>query len=197
MKKDLFASIREHPIAKVVEPLRADAMKHAEEQTRAQAKRVFAELEENGWDAQKAAPHPRSNIGRIEYQRLSQRAHLFRAFVRHIEPSRYYGAPEIVKPDQKKIEERVAFERENASLQYEAFVVKLVQKIGDVTSAKIEGHHVWGHSFLTIFKPTGEMQVWKTQQITNISVLGNLFYQWPSRQLKLRCPSFRRRGKHF
>ena len=43
---------------------------------------------------------------------------------------------------------------------------------------------MWGYSVLTVTKEDGSVERWKTQQIMNISVLGLLFAQWPSRKMK-------------
>jgi hypothetical protein len=74
--------------------------------------------------------------------------------------------------------------RDEAAAQYEKFVSKLVRKIGDCETAALSGNHVWSNSLLKITKADGSVEHWKTQQITNRSVLGKYFPQWPSRKLK-------------
>ena len=74
--------------------------------------------------------------------------------------------------------------KENAAAQYDAFVAKLNAKIGPVTSAVLDGNHVWGYSNLTVVTEAGETQVWRTQTIINISKLGKVFNQYPTRRVK-------------
>ncbi len=64
------------------------------------------------------------------------------------------------------------------------FICKLVAKVGEVTEASIAGNHIWGESYLTVTTIAGAKQTWKTQQIVNVSVLGNYFNQWPTRLMK-------------
>lgn len=65
-------------------------------------------------------------------------------------------------------------------------MAKLIGKIGPVTSATIKGNHVWGHSVLTITNPDAVVEHWKTRQIVNVSKLGKLFNQWPTRKTEHR-----------
>lgn len=74
--------------------------------------------------------------------------------------------------------------RANAAAQYDAFVAKLNAKIGPVTSAKLTGNHVWDFSNLEVVTEAGETQVWRTQTIINVSKLGKVFNQFPTRQIK-------------
>ena len=83
-----------------------------------------------------------------------------------------------------KIDRFVAARKEQAAAEYDAFIAKLVKKIGPVVTAELDGNHVWSHSILTVVLKSGEQQRWKTQQITNISKYGKHFNQWPSRKMK-------------
>ena len=85
-------------------------------------------------------------------------------------------APNRVK---KFIEQSI----KDAEAQYDAFVIKLTEKIGVVNAAVLDGNHVWSESVLTVTLPTSEEQKWHTKQIINFSKLGKLFFQWPSRRL--------------
>ena len=71
----------------------------------------------------------------------------------------------------------------DAAAQYDAFIAKLIRKIGDFDSATLTGSHVWGYSILTVTKGAATER-WGTRQIVNQSVLGKLFNQWPSRKIK-------------
>ena len=65
---------------------------------------------------------------------------------------------------------------------FDAYVEKLISKIGDCDSAELTGH-LWTHSVLTIVKGSNTEQ-WKTQMIINVSCLGKLFNQFPTRKMK-------------
>jgi len=71
-----------------------------------------------------------------------------------------------------------------ASAQYDEFICKLIRKVGPCTAATLQGSHVWGYSTLTCSLVDGTTQAWRTQQIVNVSKLGKVFNQWPSRQVK-------------
>lgn len=72
--------------------------------------------------------------------------------------------------------------RQAASDSYDAYVAKMIAKIGDVTEATMQtSSNVWGYSVLEVTTVAGERQIWTTQQIVNRSVHGKLFNQWPSR----------------
>jgi hypothetical protein len=92
--------------------------------------------------------------------------------------------PEFADMSAEKGEKFVQEARENAAFQYEAYVAKLNKKIGPAKSASLTGNHVWGYSFLTVVTESGETQIWKTQMIVNVSKLGKLFNQFPTRKVK-------------
>lgn len=75
-------------------------------------------------------------------------------------------------------------EVQSAEAQYVEFACKLERKVGEVTEATLDGSHVWGLSVLTVKTVGGETVKWQTRQITNTSVLGKRFPQWPSRVIK-------------
>ncbi len=86
--------------------------------------------------------------------------------------------------DQNGIDRFISNSEQDAALQYDAFICKMVAKVGDVTDATLQGDHVWSHSILTVTLPDGSQQRWKTQQIVNYSVYGTPYLQWPSRIVK-------------
>ncbi|MNE44768.1 hypothetical protein D3C80_1390130 [compost metagenome] len=108
---------------------------------------------------------------------------------RDIPEGAYVGSRSMRDPDPARMSPNgcalfVKQAQENASAQYDAFIAKLEAKIGEVTAAILSGEHVWGHSILTVTKADGTTEKWKTQMIVNVSVLGNLFNQWPTRKVK-------------
>lgn len=192
-KKSMFQQrldmINSTPIAKAVEPLKADAITRAEQDARAYIVKLTAVLEKEGFNLTAVAPEPNSwNMGREQYQTMGRRRGLFESFTTRIGEVSYHqrkaGEPEIVAVDPVRVERFVENAKIAAAAHYEAFVAKLVGKVGEHTAATLDGNHVWGYSFLTVTLPNGEKQIWKTQQIVNCSVYGLLFNQWPSREVK-------------
>jgi hypothetical protein len=74
----------------------------------------------------------------------------------------------------------------HARAQFLAFAWKLEIKVGAVTAAALETvRGVWGESYLRVTTAAGVAQCWKTQTIVNRSVLGKLFFQFPTRIVKM------------
>lgn len=183
MKKPVYNA--SHPVAVVVEPLRNAAMDKAEQFCREWVAKMLAELAAKNWDLNEVAPYPNSwGMGRIEYKAKTQRYYAFRRITQGTaKHSRSPNSPEPCEANAEGIAKLVADTRENASLQYDAFICKMISKIGDCEAAELSGSHVWGYSFLRITKAEG-VETWKTQQIVNFSKLGTVFNQWPSRKVK-------------
>lgn len=95
-----------------------------------------------------------------------------------------YKAPDFVDVTDERVARYVKTAREDAAAQYEAFVAKLTVKIGAVETATLAGRGVWSHSILTVTKSDGARENWKTQMILNVSGLGKVFNQWPTRKVK-------------
>src|SRR4051812_418519 len=71
----------------------------------------------------------------------------------------------------------------DADYSIDSYIRKLVGKIDrDVLSARYDGE-LWFGSLLTVTCINGEQQVWKTKCILNVSCLGNVFNQWPTRKV--------------
>jgi hypothetical protein len=171
------------PVADVVAPLKEQAIARAEKEATLVVLKVWKALTEAGWDLNVAAPYPRANrMSQLEYKQKVSRYHLFASLVETVS-SRSMADPHIVKPSERRETVYIEKCKEMAAAQYDAFVQKLVSKIGPCDSATLNGSHVWGYSILTVSKgPTVER--WKTQQIVNQSGLGTVFNQWPTRLLK-------------
>lgn len=177
----------EHPVAVAVEPLRADAVARAEKFARDYVARLEKLLQAHGMDREKAAPYPNgSAMARDEYMQLRVRYENVRKVTRStLEFSRRHGAPDPCEMDPFGIDKFVKDVKEDAEYEYTAFICKLVGKIGACVSAELTGSHVWGFSLLHIRYGVGApVETWKTQQIVNISKLGKVFNQWPSRKVK-------------
>jgi hypothetical protein len=189
-----FQSIKDHPVALAVAPVKAEAVAKAAQRAQERIDAVGLALGAVDWDAGKYAPYPKSNVSRLDY---TAKINLYR-FVREIttfdslrSPSggRRMNDPEYVIPSIEGMARYIDQCKETAAAQYDAFAYKLVKKVGShVVGATLEGSHVWGYSLLRVKKvePCGRHRYehWKTQEIENVSVLGNYFPQWPTRLVK-------------
>jgi hypothetical protein len=176
-----------NPIESAVLPLKEDAMNAAEQRAIETIERVATQLVEAGNDLQICAPYPstRTHGCGHEYYKGLAKYQTFRALTR----SRHSGSrsirdPELADMDEQRKQLFIKKARENAAEEYDAFVMKLVHKIGDTTEAELEGNHIFAHSLLRVVKIDGSRETWKTQQIWNVSKLGKDFPQWPSRKVK-------------
>jgi hypothetical protein len=173
------------PITDAVLPLKIDAIARAEKDARAYIGRLKKILADADWNLDVVAPYPKSfNISREEYMRMKNRRSTFSSMTTYTKSSRSMNEPDIRKESPEAEERFVEMAKEGAALQYDSFICKLVGKIGEVQTAELAGNHVWDYSHLIVVTAAGERQVWHTQQIMNISVLGKLFNQWPTRLLK-------------
>jgi hypothetical protein len=91
---------------------------------------------------------------------------------------RYFRPQEVINAELRAEAEQIT------NHDFDAYAAKLAGKIGlPITSAELTGQ-LWNYSFLQVeVEEGGEKgsQVWKTQMILNVSYLGKLFNQWPTR----------------
>ncbi len=172
------------PIKAAVEPLRKDAMDSAEQWARKQVEGVRVALQAHAWDREAYAPYPKSNQSRADYDRALTRYQIVHRLTRGETTSRRPGSPDPCHIDSEAVAKFIVDNRDDASAQYERFVIKLVGKIGDCTSAILTGNHVWSSSRLVVTFADKANETWTTKQIENVSVLGKYFPQWPSRKVK-------------
>lgn len=178
-------------IAAAVEHLRTPSMDRAEEEARKLADRYRLTLEESGWDMEVSYPYPKHN--NAEFKVMAARRNMaLRLTTADVARngglySRRPNTPNYRAWNPKAIEHLVSEARDNASQQYDAFIAKLAGKIeadGPVVEAILTGEHIWGHSILTVCHADGSVHKWRTEMIINVSKLGTLFNQWPTRKLK-------------
>lgn len=173
-----------NPIETAVLPLKAAAIERA----RARAVEIIETMREQlaavDFDLNKAAPYPNSGIGRPAYQAAMSRRQMFQRVFRPTQCSRKMSDPDTVYLNEECRDLFIQHAGENAAFEYDAFVAKLNAKIGEVVAAELEGNHVWGHSILRVTKADGSKENWKTQMIINVSKLGKLFNQFPTRKVK-------------
>lgn len=175
------------PVGQALHAAKADAVSDAGSDARQYADKVREDLLAHGWDINAAAPYPWRKDGYAAdaarhkhntYSRLTQS-----------DPAKGYqrngmnNEPRFVVMSDTGVARFVEDAERNAALYYDAFIVKMVAKVGECDSAEISGSHVWSHSILTVTKGAS-VERWKTQQIVNTSKLGLRFPQWPSRLMK-------------
>jgi len=171
-------------IAAAVEPLREQAMSRAEEYARQYVAQIAERLAAAGNDLQVLAPYPSSTRdGRKSFNMKLAFYTAVRRLTTGRGVSRGMHDPEFADMDAAKVARFVEQAREDAASTYDAFVAKLVAKIGPVTSARLQGNSVWQYSVLHVTSAAGEER-WKTQQILNVSSLGKVFNQWPTRRMR-------------
>lgn len=176
-------------ISKAVEPMRAEAIAASREMAIDQLKRIQACLEEAGWDLDKAAPRPKGNVSRADYVRAKNRVNLFASLTKpapgqHL--CRRVTDPDIRVWSTAAADLYVQYAARDASAQYDLYVGNLTKKVGDgvLTADMSYVSGIWYNSLLTVTKEDGTTERWKTSCIINISVLGKVFNQWPTRKVK-------------
>ena len=178
-------------IAAAVAPSKDAAVAHAVKTAREYIVRVLAELAAADWNIDNIARQPNSMTdGKTTYRHLNAVRGRFlvlttrdRARLDAEGLANKFRAPTYVMRAIHAEEAFVLAAAAMAAEAFDAFVAKLVLKVGEgVTAAKLDGH-TWSGSVLTIAK--GEaVEFWNTKQIINFSVYGKAFNQWPTRKVK-------------
>jgi len=173
-----------NPIEQAVAPLKNDAILKAELHAVALIEKCRKELENAGNDLQLVAPYPKAGkVSRSEYFMAMSKRQLFQSLVTYRQGSRRVNEPEYVDITEDRIQRFMGVTKADASAQYDTFVAKLIGKIGEASEATLVGNHVWSFSVLKVITASGT-QNWKTQMIINVSKLGKLFNQFPTRKVK-------------
>lgn len=176
---------RLEPVGAALHELKGDAVAAASKEAVDFIEKVRKELEEANWDINVAAPYPRYN-DYSNYKVMREKHNTYLRLSEYVDPcytARMGDKPHIVKMSEKGMEMYINQREQAAAIYYDAFIVKMVNKIGDCDKVSVEGNHVWSFSMLTVNKGDN-VEFWKTQQIYNCSKFGVYFPQWPSRQVK-------------
>lgn len=179
-----------HPVALAVLPLKTEAIARAEKDALATVERCRKTLAENSNRLDIVAPYPDSRKFGYQtpaYYQADAKYRLFTRLVKHRDSCHRVGDPQYVDINSEMVDRFVISAKDDAGVAYDLFIAKLIGKIGECQTAELSGNHVWGYSFLKVVKkgfPKATVETWKTQQIMNISKLGKLFNQWPSRKMK-------------
>ena len=173
------------PVGLVLHPVKVDAVNAAGDAARGTIQKVREILEAAGWDIDAVAPYPTGRESREVYKRMSNRRSMFSTMTKAVDPYTRRAEPKTVVMSDEGMARFISNAEQMAAAQYDSFICKMVAKSGpDVVDATLDGNHVWTHSILIVTLRDGTVQRWKTQQITNTSVHGLSFPQWPSRIVK-------------
>ena len=170
------------PIAAAVEPRRAASVERALFFARKYVAGVAERLAANGMDIDAAFPRPNGRMDRKAYVSAKTARNNASSLVAYGKPSYRMGEPKIVSMDEARIACFLDIVAADAAAQFDAYVGKLESKVGEADEASIDAAPLWNGSILTV-RVAGEVQRWKTQMILNVSCLGTLFNQWPTRRI--------------
>lgn len=160
-------------------------------------------LKSANFDINKSHPYPNGNQSRKTYvqakneydwaHRVTEKMELGSApgdeqknywnglvWVRH--ESYHPNAPRYVQIKQSAWESARKEAISAADASIDGYIAKLASKIAkDAVEATYNGE-LWFGSVLTVVCEDGEKQVWNTKCILNVSCLGTVFNQWPTRR---------------
>ena len=172
-------------IAEAVAPLKDVAVAQAANYAVRLIETVRANLAAANWNVEAVAPYPSSRLGRADYRQGVSKYQFYRSLVDYRSDRGYHhdGDPVFVDMSPSKAERFIEEAKRDAAAQYEEYVAKLIRKVGEVTEAKLRGTALWFQSELDVVTVAGERQTWRTKMIVNVSVLGKVFNQWPTRQV--------------
>ena len=194
--EELAANVAsKEPVGLCIFPMKADAVLMQEKITREYFASLLAPLEEHDGDIDAAYPYPDWRKASWSLTNKEEMQKLLHNLVSSVtkddktrpmpqENARRSGHYYKRVVDREAVERKVAEAMRDAATLYDAFIVKMVVKVGKVESASISGSHIWESSFLNVTKEDGSTECWKTQQIINRSKFGMPFNQWPSRKVK-------------
>ena len=154
---------------------------------------MYAKLEAAGWDAAVAFPYPRSNMGRMSYLIAKEEYHFARRWTKS--SSKHYRGMNDPEPrvmmDAEELAAAVTKQADrDATDVVRSYIHKLAAKedelrasgtpSAEVVKAEYTGA-LWSHSTMKFTLADGTVHTWKTHMILNVSCLGKLFNQFPTR----------------
>lgn len=176
-----------------LEPFRASIEARIVEATTKSVATAYAILEKDGMDANISTPYPRSNQGRVSYLLAKERYSFIRKWTVYTNGTRSgLNSPEPrIFIEAEPLAARIRAEaRSQANDVIRAYAHKLTAKEdalrkesgteGEVITAEYTGN-LWSHSFMVYTLANGIKDTWKTNMILNVSCLGKLFNQFPTR----------------
>jgi hypothetical protein len=184
MKKRKLNMTQQNAIAIAVQPIKQSSIDAAVEATHEVIANIKTKLETAGWDLNVAFPRPGINASRATYMALKAAHDYARSLVSPVKCSRKPSEPFMVTWCEEGVSRAIKNAADDAAFQYEAYVVKLIKKVGACDSA-VMGYMngVWHDSNLVVIKGDAK-EVWNTKCIVNRSVYGKVFNQFPTRLRK-------------
>ena len=174
-----------NPIEIALLPLKTEAAKRAEIDSKNVIERISTELLAANNNLDIIAPKANSlRQNRNDYIITNEKRKFYRSLMKARQTSTRINEPLICDMDEHACLRFIEESIRNAEFEYDKFVTKMVRKIGDIKTASLFGEHIWGYSILTVTFEDNRQEKWRTQQIVNVSKLGKLFNQWPSRKIK-------------
>ena len=171
-------------IANAVAPIKQASIDAAVEATKEMIARFTAELEKANWDLNLAFPRPNGFGSRSAYMQKKAARDFAFSLVRTVDSSYRPNQPMFVRMCEESIARALVVAAKDAAAQYEAYVVKLINKVGECDSAVMGFMNgVWHDSDLVVTKGDSK-EVWNTKCIINRSVHGKVFNQFPTRKRK-------------
>lgn len=172
-----------HPVAAALAPQKQAAQDRAAQFAAEHYDRMNEALLAAGGDLEVCAPYPKSNVGKVEYMMCLAVRKVYEMYFKGVGPgSRSPRDPNPYVADEAWKAKWVAEARETCGAAFDAYVAKLVGKVGPCDAAEYQGN-LWSRSTITVRKGA-EVEVWHTQQIINVSSLGKIYNQWPTRKAK-------------
>lgn len=170
-----------NPIERAVAPQKAASVAMAVRAVRSNLDRFTSALLEK--NLTEVAPFPHSGMSKAEYKQARARYELARrVMITHADGNKINSPLWADAVNADAIESILEDTARIAGEQFDAYVAKLTLKVGACDAANVTGD-LWVRSLLTVRKGD-KVERWSTQQILNVSSLGTLFNQWPTRLLK-------------
>lgn len=170
-------------IFQAINPMRAAAITRAVERAENMIDTIKAQLTDAGMNLDMVAPMPNSKMSREEYKQTMARYQFVNNITERPATRRISEERIALGFNQEGIDRFIEAIKIDAASEFDAYVAKLEAKVGDCVAATVDGN-LWNESILTVTKADDAVERWKTQMIINVSSLGKLFNQFPTRKLK-------------
>lgn len=177
--KEAVAAGVASPIAMAIAPLRAEASAYALDWATKAVATAKTKLQAAAFDLDVVAPRPDSNASKAQRAMAAEARAFYMGF---LASSRVKSG--AFEWSEQAAQRFIAAEVSATEQSFDAFVAKLDIKVGAHAAASLVAGTTWSYSILRVTLADGTVQNWKTQRITNCSVLGKLFHQWPTRLVK-------------
>lgn len=153
---------------------------------------VYEQLKADNLDAEISFGYPSSNMSRVSYMLAKERYAFVRTWTTYAKPTRHPNEPDtrvLFGAEQLAAKIKTRAEKDATDV-IRGYVHKLTAKEDGhrasgtpsaiVASATYTGD-LWTRSFMRYTLTDGTVHTWKTNMILNVSCLGKLFNQFPTR----------------